>query len=43
VRRFWKLHDDLRQNHVDQGWLARVEYIDNIFPAIDYSVYAPRP
>jgi 1,4-alpha-glucan branching enzyme len=42
VRRFWRLHDDLRQGRIDEGWLARVEYVDNVFPQIDYSVYTPR-
>ncbi|MFO0982958.1 MAG: DUF1957 domain-containing protein [Planctomycetota bacterium] len=42
LRRFLKLHDDLRQNTIDDSWLARVEYVDNIFPNIDYRVYAQR-
>ncbi len=41
LRRFVRLHDELRGGRIDEGWLARVEYIDNIFPEIDYGVYRP--
>ena len=27
-------------NHIDEGWLSDIEYTDNIFPDIDYRVYA---
>ena len=41
LRRFLRLHDELRGGRIDEAWLARVEYLDNIFPGIDYSVYRP--
>jgi 1,4-alpha-glucan branching enzyme len=39
LRRFTRLHDELRGGSIDEGWLARLEYIDNIFPEIDYGIY----
>ena len=42
LRRFTHLHDELRSGRIDEAWLSRVEYLDNIFPNIDYSVYYPR-
>jgi len=41
LRRFTKLHDDLCSSCIDEPWLSRVEYVDNIFPDIDYAVYRP--
>jgi 1,4-alpha-glucan branching enzyme len=38
---FQKLHDGLRSHGVAGGLLERLEAEDNIFPAIDYRVYAP--
>ncbi len=38
--RFTRLHDDIRGNRVDEAWLRTIEYADNIFPDIDYGVYA---
>jgi 1,4-alpha-glucan branching enzyme len=40
VLRFTKLYYDIKGNHVDEGWLADIEYKDNVFPDIDYHVYA---
>ncbi len=40
VLRFSRLYDDIRGNHVDEAWLSAIEYQDNIFPDIDYQVYA---
>ena len=37
--RFDKLHDMVMRNEIDPEWLDKVEYIDNIFPEIDYAVY----
>ncbi|MBN1594940.1 DUF1957 domain-containing protein [candidate division FCPU426 bacterium] len=37
--RFNKLHDDLRHKRLDLDWLADIEYKDNIFPDIDYTIY----
>ena len=38
--RFTRLYDDIKGNRIDEGWLGDMEYADNIFPDIDYSVYA---
>ena len=37
---FTKLFDDIKANHIDEMWLNDLEYHDNIFPDIDYRVYA---
>ncbi len=42
VLRFTRLHDQIRSGQLDAGWLGWVEAKDNIFPEIDYRVYAPR-
>ena len=39
ILRFTKLYEDIKANSLDEGWLADLEYRDNIFPDIDYSVY----
>jgi 1,4-alpha-glucan branching enzyme len=39
ILRFTKLYEDIKANSLDEGWLADIEYKDNIFPDIDYSVY----
>ena len=38
--RFTKLYEDIRRESIDEGWLSDIEYRNNIFPEIDYSVYA---
>ena len=38
--RFTRLYDDIKGNRIDEGWLGDIEYKDNIFPDIDYRVYA---
>jgi 1,4-alpha-glucan branching enzyme len=40
VLRFTKLYDDIKANRIDEGWLSDIEYKDNLFPDIDYTVYA---
>jgi 1,4-alpha-glucan branching enzyme len=40
VLRFTRLYDDILGNHIDEAWLRTIEYLDNIFPDIDYGVYA---
>ncbi|MBN1419096.1 MAG: DUF1957 domain-containing protein [Planctomycetes bacterium] len=40
VHRFQKLADAIRDNRIDPGYLADLESKDNIFPDIDYRVYA---
>jgi len=37
--RFTRLYEDIRANNIDEGWLADIEYKDNIFPDIDYRVH----
>lgn len=39
ITRFIKLYNDIRARTVDADWLSHVEYIDNIFPDIDYRIY----
>jgi 1,4-alpha-glucan branching enzyme len=44
VGRFAKLRDMIRDRQIDETWLADIEGKDNIFPEIDYRVYAePAP
>lgn len=40
LRRFFHLHDIIRAGRIDLAWLARIEYLDNIFPELDYTVYS---
>ena len=40
ILRFTKLYDDIRGNRVDDARLTDIEYRDNLFPHIDYRVYA---
>ena len=42
VLRFTRLHDQLRAGTIDRDWLAHVEARDNLFPEIDYRLWAPR-
>ena len=39
INRFLKLHQDLKNNSIDEGWLREIEYRDNIFPYMSYKVY----
>jgi len=39
--RFNKLHDQIRQDRIDERWLSYVEGRDNIFPELDYRVSRP--
>lgn len=38
--RFDKLYQDIKGNSIDEGWLRNLEHSDNLFPDIDYTVYA---
>jgi 1,4-alpha-glucan branching enzyme len=38
--RFIALHEQLTTTRIDEGWLNRVEWQDNIFPDIDYRYWA---
>ena len=40
LTRFLKIYQDLIDGKVDQGWLSEVESRDNVFPDINYRVYA---
>jgi 1,4-alpha-glucan branching enzyme len=40
VMRFTRLYWDIKNNTIDGGWLSDIESKDNIFPNIDYRVYA---
>lgn len=38
--RFTRLYDDIEHGRVDSGWLADVRAKDNLFPDLDFRVYA---
>ena len=38
--RFTRLYQDIPKGNIDESWLADIESKDNIFPHIDYRVYA---
>ncbi len=38
--RFTKLYEDIRRESIDESWLSDIEARNNIFPEIDYQVYA---
>ena len=40
ILQFNKLYDDLKTAKVSEPWLADVESRNNIFPNIDYRIYA---
>jgi 1,4-alpha-glucan branching enzyme len=40
VHRFGRLYEDIGRDSIDEGWLADIEGKDNIFPSIDYRIYA---
>jgi 1,4-alpha-glucan branching enzyme len=40
ILNFNHLYEQLKQDSVDEGWLAEVERRHNVFPDIDYRVYA---
>lgn len=40
INRFNKIYDDISKNTIDVDWLKNIENLDNIFPDIDYAVYA---
>jgi 1,4-alpha-glucan branching enzyme len=42
LRRFTRLREQIRSGSMDEIWIERVEYADNIFPNLDYRVYATR-
>lgn len=40
LARFTALHEAVRQNAVNESWLGSLESVDNLFPFIDYRIYA---
>jgi len=42
ILRFTRLYNDVKSRSIDTGFLEDLEKKDNIFPAIDYSIYARR-
>ena len=40
IGRFNQLYEQLQTGSINEGWLADVESKDNIFPHIDYRIYA---
>jgi 1,4-alpha-glucan branching enzyme len=40
ILQFNKIYDDVRGDKVNEPWLADVESRNNIFPQIDYHIYA---
>jgi 1,4-alpha-glucan branching enzyme len=40
IVRFTRLYEDMREGRVDEAFLADVEARDNIFPDVDYRLYA---
>jgi 1,4-alpha-glucan branching enzyme len=40
VLNFNHLYEQLRHDNIDEPWLSDVERRDNIFPNIDYRLYA---
>ena len=40
ILQFNRIYDDVRQDKVNEQWLADVEGRNNIFPQIDYHIYA---
>jgi len=40
IHRFNRLYQDVNQQSVDEGWLATIESRDNLFPDINFRMYA---
>jgi 1,4-alpha-glucan branching enzyme len=40
ILRFTALHEQLTATSVDEAWLSKIEFVDNIFPDIDYRYWA---
>jgi 1,4-alpha-glucan branching enzyme len=40
ILQFNKIYDDLRTAKLNEPWLADVESRNNIFPHLDYRIYA---
>ena len=40
ILRFNRLYDELTAGQPNEAWLAEIEGRDNIFPNVDYRIYA---
>ncbi len=40
ILRFTRLYDQIKSDHIDEPWLASIEWRDNIFPDVNYHYYA---
>ncbi len=40
IYRFTKLYESILMGNIDEKWLSEIEARDNIFPGIDYRIYA---
>ena len=40
VLNFNHLYDQIKSDHVDEQWLGEIERRHNLFPDLDYRVYA---
>ncbi|HHW49428.1 MAG TPA: DUF1957 domain-containing protein [Clostridiaceae bacterium] len=40
IGRFTRLYHDIKEDNIDEKWLREVEYMDRIFPDLDYTIYA---
>ncbi len=40
IVRFTRLYESIKTNVLDESWLNDIEWRDNLFPGIDYRVYA---
>jgi 1,4-alpha-glucan branching enzyme len=38
--RFIALHEQLTTTRLDEGWLKKIEWLDNVFPQVDYRYWA---
>lgn len=40
ITRFTRLYEDIKNSRLDEAWLKDIEWKDNLFPRIDFRVYA---
>ena len=40
ILRFSRLYEELKAGEINDAWLADVEARDNVFPHVDYRLYA---
>jgi len=38
--RFNRIYDELKRGQVTEGWVREIEARDNVFPQLDYRIYA---